>query len=357
VPGPRPPETVPLKYLRTLLRVAKEQGYDPAQVVARLGLPRELLSTRADPLQAVSAAHYNAVYTDVMAMLQDESLGVSMKQPHPAGTFRMMALFLIHCDNLEQALVRAVEFQSFCRTLVGAPPLTHQALRPLNDGLVLNAFPDSSEFAAQGTDLARYSVAHTLAIWRRFCSWLIGSRIELHEVHIQLPPSPAGNLEQRIFECPVLFGMPHNGFVFEARHLSAPLLHDEDSLRKFLRNAPYHLLANTEVDSDEGILAQMRRIVGQDLSQDFPSVIEMAERLNVSVRTLRRRLKDEGTTYQAFKDHTRRDAATALLSRPELKINAIAALLGFDEPSAFHRSFKKWTGLTPGDYRQSLLHH
>ena len=63
---------------------------------------------------------------------------------------------------------------------------------------------------------------------------------------------------------------------------------------------------------------------------------------------------DRNTTYQEFKDHTRRDAAEQLLSRPELKINAVAAMLGFDEPSAFHRSFKKWTGNTPGEYRQTL---
>jgi AraC-like DNA-binding protein len=114
------------------------------------------------------------------------------------------------------------------------------------------------------------------------------------------------------------------------------------------------LLANKEVESDEGILAQMRRVVGPDLSREFPSVVEMAQYMHMSVRTLRRRLKDEGTTYQEFKDQTRREAAQQLLSRPELKINAIAAMLGFDEPSAFHRSFKKWTGNTPGEYRHTL---
>jgi AraC-like DNA-binding protein len=98
----------------------------------------------------------------------------------------------------------------------------------------------------------------------------------------------------------------------------------------------------------------MRRVVGHDLSREFPSVVDMADALHMSVRTLRRRLKEVGTTYQEFKDQTRCEAASRLLSRPELKVNAVAALLGFDEPSAFHRSFKKWTGATPGEYRQSL---
>ena len=353
--GRRTDETVPLRYLRTLLRVANEQGYDTTRLVDQLSLPRELLSSRADPDLAVSAAHYNAIYRYIMNLLQDESLGMSMATPHPAGTFRMMCLYLIHCPDLEAALYRADEFQSFCQNLAGQPGTQGEPLVMLDGGRVLHRLPDTREFAAQGTELAWYAVAHTLSVWRRFLSWLIGTQIELREVRIALPPPEAPTPYQHNLECPIRYGARCNGIVFDDRYLKAPIIHDEKALKDFLRNAPYHLLANTEVDSDDGIVAQMRRMVGQDLSREFPSVVEMASHLNMSVRTLRRRLKEEDTTYQAFKDQTRRDAAIQLLSRPELKINSVAALLGFDEPSAFHRSFKKWTGRTPGDYRSGLI--
>jgi AraC-like DNA-binding protein len=347
------PDTVPLKYVRTLLRAAQEQGYDGKLMVEQLDLPPHIL-TGADPDQPIAANYYSATYRHIMSMLEDESLGVSMKQPNPAGSFRMMCLFLINCENLEQAMLRAVEFQSFCRSLVGAARLRDDPLKMLDEERVLFCFPDSEEFAAQDTELAWYAITHTLAVWRRFCSWLIGTQIQVLEVHIQLPAPAEPSALERIFECPISYEQPQNGLVFHSRHLKARLMHDEESLQRFLRSAPYHLLANTEVESDDGVVAQMRRAVGPDLSRDFPSVMEMANYLNLSVRTLRRRLKDVDTTYQAFKDHTRRHAAEQLLSRPELKINAVAAMLGFDEPSAFHRSFKKWTGLTPGEYRQTL---
>jgi AraC-like DNA-binding protein len=347
-------DTVPLKYINTLLRVAEEQGYDLEQTARLAGLPVSLLAKRADPMQQVPSDYYNSVYRVLMRMLQDETLGISMKQPTPSGSFRMMALFVIHCRDLEQALTRAHEFQSFCRQLAGLTPYDTTALLPSGNDGVFHIMPDSGEFAAQDTDLAWYAVGHTMAVWRRFCSWLIGTHIPLREVHIQLPEPPDQSYLARIYECPIQFSRDHNGFVFDERYLKFPILHDEESLFQFLRAAPYHLLANHEVESDDGIISQMRRVVGNDLSRDFPSVVDMSDELHVSVRTLRRRLKDVGTTYQEFKDQTRRDSATRLLSRPELKINAIAALLGFDEPSAFHRSFKKWTGLTPGEYRKSL---
>jgi AraC-like DNA-binding protein len=73
----------------------------------------------------------------------------------------------------------------------------------------------------------------------------------------------------------------------------------------------------------------------------------------MSAPTLRRRLKREGTTFQQLKDEARCDAAKLCLARPELSINEVASELGFTDPSAFHRSFKKWTGLTPGQYRSA----
>lgn len=353
--GPsRTTEKVPLRYIKTLLRVATEQGYDATTVFKRLDLPAELLSASADPSELVPAAYYNRIYNFVLSMLQDESLGVSMRHPSVSGSFRMMCLYVIHCHDLGSALRRAAEFQSFCRSLLNQPIEDYEPLQLLDNNLCLFQFPDSDDFAAQGTDLGWYTIAHTLAVWRRFCSWLIGNQIQLETVRIQSPaPADLGTV-QRIFDCPIEFGQSYNGIVFEEHYLSAPVTHTEESLKRFLRNAPYHLLANTEIESDEGIVSQMRRIVGHDLSREFPSVIDMSNALNMSVRTLRRRLLEVDTTYQEFKDQTRRDAALQLLTRPELKINAVAALLGFDEPSAFHRSFKKWTGSTPGEYRKGL---
>jgi AraC-like DNA-binding protein len=67
---------------------------------------------------------------------------------------------------------------------------------------------------------------------------------------------------------------------------------------------------------------------------------------------LRRRLKQENTSFQEIKDLLRRDLAIYFLGRPELPVNEIAHRVGFTEASTFHRAFKKWTGVTPGAYRE-----
>jgi AraC-like DNA-binding protein len=69
-------------------------------------------------------------------------------------------------------------------------------------------------------------------------------------------------------------------------------------------------------------------------------------------QTLRRRLGEEGQGFQSLKDHLRRDAAIEYLARPDMTLLDIADQLGFSEASTFHRAFKKWTGVAPGEYRQ-----
>lgn len=343
-------DVVPLKYARTMLKVAEAQGCDPRELARSLSLTIDLFDPDADPESPIPATLYTAVYTRVMWLLQDESFGLNLKQRAPAGTFRMMSLTIIHCANLEHALRRATEFNNFCNSLTGMAVDHSNPISRGDDGSAEYRFPGSSELVDIGINDELLSVAHCVAIWRRFSGWLIGKNMELLEVRFQGKEPENREYLQQLFKCQLSFNQPVNTFRFPSSYLQAPLVHTEDSLKDFLRNAPYHLLASIEQD-DGSIIAQMKRIVGNDYSRDFPSVVTMSTQLNMSVRTLRRRLKELGSTYQTFKDGLRRDAAMTYLNRPELKINAVSALLGFDEPSAFHRSFKKWTGLTPGEYR------
>lgn len=107
------------------------------------------------------------------------------------------------------------------------------------------------------------------------------------------------------------------------------------------------------VDDDTSLKSQVIALIGKDFSQELPSAEEVAYRLHMSVSTLRRRLLEEDTSYQKIKDECRKVAALNYMNSPQLSISDVAGLMGFDEPSAFFRSFKKWTGMTPGEYRRS----
>jgi len=89
----------------------------------------------------------------------------------------------------------------------------------------------------------------------------------------------------------------------------------------------------------------------KELQGGNPAAETIAEHLHMSVRTLARRLAEEDTSHKALLDELRSDLARRYLSDAGLAISEVAFLLGFSEPSAFHRAFKRWTGQTPRQFR------
>ena len=106
---------------------------------------------------------------------------------------------------------------------------------------------------------------------------------------------------------------------------------------------------------DSSITERVRSLLRSHLAGRMPSLEEVAAEFTMTARTLRRRLKMDGATYTGIKTDLRRNAGIELLAKPELNLQVIAERVGLAEASAFYEAFKSWTGVTPGDYRRSLL--
>jgi AraC-like DNA-binding protein len=148
---------------------------------------------------------------------------------------------------------------------------------------------------------------------------------------------------------PCIFQAPRTALVFDRGVLDRPMLQDEAGLRAFLRRAPGDVLARLDYGSTAA--AQVRRLLGQSLPDHLLHPHEVAARLAVSTQTLRRRLAAEGTSFQQLRDQMRRDVAIAALAAGIVSIEDLSGQLGFSEPSAFHRAFRRWTGSAPRSYQ------
>jgi AraC-like DNA-binding protein len=182
--------------------------------------------------------------------------------------------------------------------------------------------------------------------------WLVGRRIPILRAHFSYPEPPHG-AEYRLMYCTDLsFGMPATCIVFEADYLDLPVVQDERTVKEFLRTAPENILVKYKNGSSLG--ARIRRRLRQLLPAEVPDFDALAAELNMTTATLRRRLHEEGTSYQGIKDQLRRDLAISYLSHSGRSVMDIALELGFSERSAFHRAFRKWTGASPGEFRRGL---
>ncbi|MGJ7517401.1 AraC family transcriptional regulator [Pseudomonas baetica] len=329
--------TIASHFARAVLRGVQRKGYDYSGLLQQLGISPELLD---EPRARIAPEQFTQLIQALWLALDDEYLGFG-QAPSKSGSFAMMCHAVIHCRNLEKALKRGILFYSL---FPGAPRLTLTR----EDEMVRLSLDDSPLW-----DPDHFLTEYLLVIWHRFGSWLIGQRIRLEQATFSYPRPEHGAEYDLLFSCPLVFSSTksataQSSLLFHCRYLDMPLLQDERTLRHYLERSPADLLARP--DDGHSLSSRLRHLLSRD-SSPWPDLEAVAAHLHISPQTLRRHLREEGTSFQELKDQLRRDIAIYHLSRNDLPLQQIAEQLGFSEPSAFHRAFKKWTGLTPGAYR------
>jgi AraC-like DNA-binding protein len=173
----------------------------------------------------------------------------------------------------------------------------------------------------------------------------------LHHVGFAHAAPADAREHERYFGAPVRFGLPADELAFDASLLDQPLPTADPALSAVLERYAEALVAKLPAVST--FLDEARRAVAELLRSGDPSLDATAARLGTSRRTLQRRLAEEGTSHQDLVDGVRRDLALRWLPDTRMAITEVAYLLGFSEPAAFHRAFKRWTGQTPAEYRRA----
>jgi AraC-like DNA-binding protein len=338
-------DRVPTRFVQTLLRMVGDRGYDFSVVLSSAGLDFDPLNETDSAYRSeISAMQYSRVYQSVLSLLQDETFGTTGSALVAPGAFRMMCYCIISCRNLGQAIQRASEFY---RTFFDE---RSQLYANFSDQFARVGYRTMER---EGRPRVEAADAYGLSMWHRFFGWLCGRPIELKRVDFSGDTPQRLEKYEKLFGCPLYFNQTNDLLYFDSECLAWPIVHTEHSLREFLRTAPYQLLMMESEPQGNNLSAQVRAMIGHDFSEGFPGFETISSALNMSAPTLRRRLKREGTTFQQLKDQARCDAAKLCLGRTELSINEVALQMGFTDPSAFHRSFKKWTQQTPGQFRTS----
>ena len=328
-------DTISIHFVKAALTGAKRLNIDTNGLLTRAGIVPELLS---QPRARVSPDQYTRLARSLWLVTQDEHLGFD-RIPRRLGTFAIMCQLIIHAGTLGKAFERGSQFyrlfgDDWAMTLIRD---THEARLVISVPKTLD--PD------------HFITESMLMIWHGLACWLIERRIPLERIQFAYPQP--GHVEEydALFFAPVMkFDAERTEMTFAADYLDLPIRQTENSLEEFLKTAPAQLLVKFKNASS--LTSRIRELMKAHIGEEMPTLNEVASLLYLSPQTLRRRLAAEGKSFQGVKDNLRRDAAIHLLLKPELSLEEVAQRVGFSETSTFHRAFKKWTGVTPGLYRQ-----
>ncbi len=327
----------PIAFVKAILLAFERYGEDPSGALRAAEItPRDL----ADRETRITAAQLESFTAVAMQQLDDEALGWFSRRL-PWGSLGLL-----------------------CRASLGAPDLgialrlwfRHHRLLTCDLGIELEV--ESGPSGRTATVSLRES--RDLGAMREFCllsylrfvhgyaCWAIDSRLSLLEVAFPFPRPPHGGVYPLLFPGPVSFDAPRASFAFDARYLALPQRRDDAALRAMLKRAlPLTVLPYRR---DRLLARRVRQLLAEDLAA-APDAREVARRAHVSVRSLHRHLREEGTSLQGLKDEVRRERAVELLSRTEKPVKAVARAAGFRNEKSFARAFRAWTGKSPRQLR------
>ena len=342
---------VPMTYVRALathVRAGRDGqgGGDVAAFLATESLDAAAIERAAD----VPAECFGRLYRRAMDLLDDESLGMAAGGRTPRGTFRMMCLCLIGCATLGEVIERVGEFVEITRgpRIKPAPAVEGERIRieprvvAHAEGVRLSSLLDAD---------APHELRTALYFWANLLGWFVARPLPLEEVRFACPAPARGADWSRLFRCPVRFEAETSALVLPRRALTLPVVQNAQTLTGFLRETPYRLVVPSF--ATPSLRERLRDLLEPTPGEAPPTAREAAAVLGLSLGTLRRRLADEGIGWQALKDESRHEVARRYLADTDLPLSEIAALLGFDEPSAFFRAFRRWSGETPSDFRRA----
>jgi len=327
----------PIAFVQTILRAYEKYDADPSEALrlARI-VPSDLHRSDAH----VTAAQLEALTNRAMRELDDEALGWFSRRL-PWGSYGMLCRASLTAPNLGIALKR------WCR---------HHRL--LTDDIILDLSimgPMARLAISENRRLDEMRELCLLTSLRHaqgYACWAIDSRIVLHGVEFPFQAPRHAAVYPLLFRAPVRFSAAQAAMTFDAQYLSLPLRRDERALQTMLRRALP--LTVRQYRSDRLVVRKLREVLRAHCA-NLRTGEAVASALNVSLRTLHRRLLEEGTCLQKVKDEVRRELATERLVRTSRSIKQIARDVGFHNEKSFMRAFRQWTGESPMEYRRKAM--
>ncbi|PIB44026.1 AraC family transcriptional regulator [Pseudomonas sp. 2822-15] len=270
----------------------------------------------------------------------DPAIGLRVSRFVSPTTFHALGYALVASGSLREVFERIVRY--------------HQVV---SDALTLELSGDGERYRfrllqpADSPAPALEAIDAFAAIYVRTCRNRLGRDYAPLAVYLRRPEPADPKPWHTVFRAPVFFDAEEDRLEFSAQDFDSHLDDANPELAEHNETVLKRTLAQLQPLTWE---RKVRAAIEAQLPEGEPSAERIAQALHLSLRSLQRHLADEGCRFDALLNECRENLALLHLRDPHCSLAEISYLLGFADTSSFSRAFKRWTGMTPGQFRDGL---
>jgi AraC-like DNA-binding protein len=324
--SPAPP--LPAACFRACVDAFERLGYDVESLLAGVGARRADL---LDPDGLIPSAVCGGFFGSALQQKRPTNIGVRLAEVTPMGAFPLLDYLVATSDRVSDGCRQLSRYMR----VVGGP-----AVDVFDDQLPLRVV-----FRCNDSLGAEYNVTLAVLHFREETE----GRLNVEYVNLPHRPDDLDHVE-RVLACPIRVGEPWAGLALGRDAWDLPLRRRDSILRALLERQAAETIARQP--ALDGPALDVRRVLASRITRGDTQIQSVARDLSTSTRSLQRRLAAAGVSYNQLRDQVRKEAAERYLSDAPLSIAEIAYLLGYSEPAAFNRAFKRWHDESPQTFRQ-----
>jgi AraC-like DNA-binding protein len=319
--------------LTNYVEVAQHLGLNAVRQLARVGLSKSSLS---DPEQPIPAQAAIQLLENSAADAGCPTFGLRMAESRQFADLGGISLLLSHQPNLRHALQVLVQYRHL-----------------LNPSLAIFVEESGSsviireEVVTHPPIPCRQANELAIAVMARLCASLLGQAWRPSSVNFTHDAPPDDTIHRRVFGCKPVFNSGFNGLVCSAAAFAAPNPNADPAMARYAQR----FVDSLHQESVASTLYETRKAIYLLLPMGRATIEQIAQSMGMNVRTLQRRLEDDGAQFSDLINEVRRDLVQRYMLNPSFSLARIGELLGYSLPSSFSRWFTVQFGTTPVSWR------
>lgn len=319
--------------VRMVLQACESAGVNTEELLKLAEIDRETVD---DPDGEVTFNQMRAFWQNAFRLSNDAFLGMNAARQVKIGDYKCIDYLTLNAATIGDSI------ENFCRFMILVNTWIGWEFEKEADRVIVRMVPNAGV-------IPPHSYEFVLSMYVKRVRETTTEDWAPSLVRFPFPAPPDLQPHQDYFNTLIEYDAPAGELIFSKESWSQPLPNADAQLLKVMDEHAKHLLSQRVLPDD--FVGQVRREIIRELHGGLASRDTIAKNLNMSPRTLQRRLEDNGVAFAELMDDVRAELAKNKLQGSDLSLAEIGFLLGFSEQSSFNRAFKRWTGKTPKEYR------